>query len=240
MKIGVIGLGTIATAVVHGIAKDGHQITVSQRSEQHATALSEAYDCLAVAENQQVLDQSDVIFLGLMAGAAPDILNGLNFRSGQQVISFMADVSLAEVAEMIAPATASAIMMPFPGIATGGTPIMMLGDAALVDSIFGARNTLYPLRDDAELQAYICAQAVLSPVAQMVSSVADWAATKGAGREQSEAFLRQLIASSLAASDSDSLVQALSTPGGYNLRLRERMQASGLEESLKRGLDDLA
>jgi pyrroline-5-carboxylate reductase len=74
----------------------------------------------------------------------------------------------------------------------------------------------------------------------MVSSVADWAATKGAGREQSEAFLRQLIASSLAASDSDSLVQALSTPGGYNLRLRERMQASGLEESLKRGLDDLA
>lgn len=52
--------------------------------------------------------------------------------------------------------------------------------------------------------------------------------------------MRQLIASSLAASDSDSLVQALSTPGGYNLRLREHMQASGLEEALKRGLDDLA
>lgn len=240
MKIGVIGLGTIATAVVHGVAQDGHQITVSQRSAQHAMALSAAYDCVTVAENQQVLDQSDVIFLGLMAGAAPDILNSLNFRSGQKVISFMADVSLAEVATMVAPATASAIMMPFPGIATGGTPVMMLGDAALVDNIFGSRNTLYPLRDDAELKVYVCAQAVLSPIAQMIRSVADWASENGADRAQSEAFLRELIASSLAASDSDSLVQALSTPGGYNLRLREHMQAAGLEEALQRGLDELA
>ena len=32
MRIGVIGTGTIASAVVRGIAGDGHAITVSERS----------------------------------------------------------------------------------------------------------------------------------------------------------------------------------------------------------------
>ena len=41
MKIGVIGTGTIATAVVQGIAGDGHQITVSDRSATNACALAE-------------------------------------------------------------------------------------------------------------------------------------------------------------------------------------------------------
>ncbi len=32
MRIGVLGTGTIASAVVQGIAQDGHEITVSKRS----------------------------------------------------------------------------------------------------------------------------------------------------------------------------------------------------------------
>jgi len=43
MKIGSIGCGTIASAGVHGIAEDGHQITVSERSADHARILSQTY-----------------------------------------------------------------------------------------------------------------------------------------------------------------------------------------------------
>jgi len=32
------------------------------------------FDCVAIADNQAVLDQSNVIFLGLTVGAAPEIL----------------------------------------------------------------------------------------------------------------------------------------------------------------------
>ena len=64
MRIGVIGCGTIASAAVHGVAGDAHQITVSKRSSSHAGELAETYENVSIAGNQEVVDASDVIFLG--------------------------------------------------------------------------------------------------------------------------------------------------------------------------------
>jgi pyrroline-5-carboxylate reductase len=90
MRIGVIGCGTIASAAVHGIIGDGHQITVSERSASHANALAEAYENVSIADNQGVVDASDVIFLGLMAEVAHDVLGALRFREYQTFLTFMA------------------------------------------------------------------------------------------------------------------------------------------------------
>ncbi|MDE4274008.1 NAD(P)-binding domain-containing protein [Phaeobacter gallaeciensis] len=239
MRIGVIGTGTIAGAVVRGIAGDGHQITVSERSTHVSAELVGAFDNVSAAPNQQVLDQSDVIFLGLMAEVAPDILAPLTFREDQQVISFMAGADLGQVGEMIAPARASAVMMPFPGIAQGGSAIMALGDTDLVNEIFGTRNRVFALKDSAELDAYLCAQAVLSPVARMVGDAADWLGERVADPAQGEAFLRMLVATSLAETGCADLIAALNTPGGYNQRLRQHMEAAGMTGDLMSGLNDL-
>jgi pyrroline-5-carboxylate reductase len=239
VRIGIIGTGTIAAAVVRGIAGDGHQIRVSERSAHASAALADAFENVTIAPNQQVLDQGDVIFLGLMAGAAPDILAPLTFRADQRVISFMAGADLGQVGEMIAPARASAVMMPFPGIAQGGSAIMALGDTDLVNEIFGARNRVFALKDNAELDAYLCAQAVLSPVARMVGDAADWLGTRVSDPAQGEAFLRMLVATSLAEIGCADLIEALNTPGGYNQRLRQHMEAAGITGDLMSGLNDL-
>lgn len=239
MRIGVIGCGTIASAVVRGIAGDGHSITVSRRSATHAKALAEAHDNIAVADNQGVIDASDVIFLGLMAEAAPDILGPLKFRGDQKIITFMAGATLTEAAAMVRPARAVAIMMPFPGIADGGTPIMMQGDTGLVKALFGARNTVFPLQDAGEMKAYLCAQAVLSPIARMLGDAADWLGQHVSDRSQGEAFLRALVTSNLAQIECADLIDALNAPGGYNQRLRMHMEDAGTGEALRRGLDDL-
>jgi pyrroline-5-carboxylate reductase len=239
MRIGVIGCGTIASAVVHGIAGDGHQITVSERSARYSDALAEAYDNVTVAGNQSVVDASEVIFLGLMAEVAPDVLGSLKFREDQRAITFMAGASLEEANAMVQPARTVAIMMPFPGIAKGGTPIMMHGDPDLVQEIFGSRNTVFPLNDAEEMAAYLCGQAVLSPVARMVNDAANWLGDRISDKAQGEAFLRALVASSLAGSGTEALIEALNTPGGYNQRLRLHMEDSGMSAALASGLDAL-
>ena len=109
MRLGFLGTGTIATAVVEGIAGDGHEITVSERSAQKAAALAAAHANVTIAANQQVIDVSEVIFLGLMAEVADEILAPLQFRPGQKVISFMAGASLDRVAERVAPAEAAGL-----------------------------------------------------------------------------------------------------------------------------------
>lgn len=240
MRIGVIGCGTIARAAVEGIVHDEHEITVSERSAHHSTSLAAAYENIRIADNQGVVDASDVLFLGLMAEVAPDVLGSLTFREGQIAITFMAGASLAEVDALVRPARATAIMMPFPGIAQGGSPVMMYGDAEIVTEIFGNRNRIFPVQDANEMFAYLCAQAVLSPVAHMVNDAADWLGDRVSDKDQGEAFLRELVASSLSATACAPLIEALNTPGGYNQRLRLHMKEEGMTTALKNGLTKMA
>lgn len=239
MRIGFIGTGTIASAVVTGIANDGHEIAVSRRSATHSERLAAQFAAVSVHDNQSVLDQSDVIFIGLMADAAKDVLSELAFRVDHIVVSLMADAALAEIAALVAPAHAAAIMIPFPGIAQGGSPILGYGDTDLLSRLFGADNSVFPLESEAELTAYNCAQAVLSPAVRMVADAADWLSERVEDSAQGEAFLRALVGSNLTGSDCATLLKALDTPGGYNQRLRDHMTESGMTTALAEGLDKL-
>jgi len=116
---------------------------------------------------------------------------------------------------------------------------MMQGDAELVREIFGGRNTVFALKNADELAVYLCAQSILSPVVRMVSDTAEWLGERVAEKEQGEAFLRALVASNLSDSECGPLIEALNTPGGYNQRLRLHMEASGMGEALKAGLNEL-
>jgi pyrroline-5-carboxylate reductase len=120
MRIGVLGLGTITSALVEGIGNDGHTIIVSERNATNSARLSEKFRSVAVAKNQSVVDTSDVIFLGLTDGVYQDALSGLTFREGQKIVSLMAGPQIAEVAPLVAPAQLVARMIPFPSISTGG------------------------------------------------------------------------------------------------------------------------
>ncbi|HEY9037848.1 MAG TPA: NAD(P)-binding domain-containing protein [Roseovarius sp.] len=239
MRIGIIGTGTIASAVVQGIAEDGHDIAVSQRSAAQSERLAAMYPNVTVHDNQAVLDRSDVIILGLMADAAGGVLDGLAFRADHRVVSLMAGCALERVAAMVAPAPATAIMIPFPAIAQGGSPVLGYGDTDLLQGLFGARNSIFALKSEDELSAYNCAQAVLSPAIRMVADAADWLGRRVEDRAQGEAFLRALVGSSLIGSDCATLLSALDTPGGYNQRLRNHMTGSGMPEALAEGLDRL-
>ena len=61
----------------------------------------------------------------------------------------------------------------------------------------------------------------------------------GARPVEEELFLRVLVGSSLMTNEITPLLQALNTPGGYNARLREHMDAAGVPEALIKGLNSL-
>jgi pyrroline-5-carboxylate reductase len=240
MKIGIIGTGTIAAAVVDGIAEDRHQIIVSRRGQLHSSRLEKKYENVTVADNQKVLDESDIIFLGLLEDQAQSILSSLTFRPSQKIVSLMSGPPLMELRDMVAPAVVVANMIPFPGIAKGNSPILVLGEAEIINTLFGARNSIFQCEDHNEIAAYRAAQAVLSPVTLMVQKAGEWLGENVKNSEQGEEFLRALVGSSLqATTDCQNLIQALNTPGGYNQRLRQYMETSGLTEQLKQGLSEL-
>ncbi len=235
MKLGFLGTGTIATAVIRGLAGQGHQIRVSHRSRANSAQLAAEIPEVSAADNDAVVAESELVFLGLMAARAPEILAPLPFRADQQVVSFMADMALEQLATLVAPARAAAIMLPYPAIAQGGSPIPALGDIRVLTPLFTPANRIFPMQTPEQLAACLSAQAVLSPVTRLVAEAADW---MGQGPE-GEAFLRMLVATSLQAQGCADLLAALNTEGGYNQRLAQDMERRAMPQMLRDGLDRL-
>lgn len=92
VSIGVIGCGTIASAIVMGLAKAQQQsnakaaftisrISLSARSTQKSAALQAMFPDLVTihADNQEILDRSDIVFLCVLNDQTETVLGPLTF-----------------------------------------------------------------------------------------------------------------------------------------------------------------
>lgn len=90
-KVGFVGCGTIASAIATGLAtsttKDGEKlvetVAVSRRSQAKSKALAEQFPDLVTIydNNQDILDNSDIIFITVLPEQTSEILQSLSFDS---------------------------------------------------------------------------------------------------------------------------------------------------------------
>ncbi|MDA5558566.1 NAD(P)-binding domain-containing protein [Shimia sp. MMG029] len=246
MKIGYLGFGTIALACAQGLVEDGHDIIVSERSKTNATRMSERHGNVRVASNQALLDTCDVVFLGTTAEVADALLEDLAFRENQTVLSFMVGMPAEKIAKLVAPATFEAIVIPFPSIAQGGSPLLTYPKSPTTETLYGRANTIIPMKSEADFNEFLAAQALLSVVAKLMAVSVDWLSEKTEDPVAAEQFLRLLIGGSIMAEPittpnvMSNLVSSLNTPGGLNQQLREFMADTGTYDELIDGLNVLS
>lgn len=238
-RVGFIGTGEIAALMVQGLAGQGHQIMVSDRNAQVAARLAATVPGVTLAPNAAVVAGSDIVILCLLAKVADAALAGLPFRSGQSVISVMVDVGLAKLQKLCDPASDIAITIPLPPIATGGCPLPVYPASAALETLFGAKNRVFTVRDEVALNAHFGATAFCSPFLEQVLTTAAWLAEFTGDSDQSQAYLRDVLCGYLPADGQNghlgAALKSLSTEGGLNATLRAAMK--GANADLRAGLD---
>lgn len=243
-KIGFIGTGEIASALVDGLANQDHQIWVSPRSATRAKALSQKYEEVNIASNEAIVEQADIVFLCLMANIARTVLPTLNFREDQMVISVMVDVSHAELLELCNPASSIAICIPLASIAHGQSALPIFPDNAKLRELFG-NNNIIACKDERALNAHFAASALASPILDQIRVGAAWLAEFTGDSEVAESYVATIFAGfmrdvldneTIGFSD---LLDSLATEGGLNASLRAHMANLDTIKSLISGLDAL-
>lgn len=238
-RIGFIGTGEITTAMVYGLAGQGHQILVSPRNAERAAHLASQVDGVRIAPNEEVVENSDVVFLCLLARVIDEVLPGLPFRKDHSVISVMVDAPLDRLRRLCAPATEIAITIPLPPIAEGGCPLPVYPPSPRLEALFGERNLVLPLRDEAALAAHIGASAICATMLDQLQTAADWLAGLSGDANAAEAYVSAMIRAYLPArpqgGELAEALRMLSTEGGYNATLRGAMAPA--KASLREGLD---
>lgn len=238
-RIGFLGTGEITAAMVRGLAGQGHEIRVSPRNAAIAATLAAEVPEVAIAPNENVVANSDVVFLCLLARVAEEVLPNLPFRTGQTVISVMVDARLAILRQLCAPATDIVLTIPLPPIAQGGCPLPVYPDLPALHALFGARNLILPQPSEAALNAHLGASALCSPILDQLLTATDWLASHTGSPAAAEAYIAAMIRAYLperaAEGDLATALQKLSTEGGLNATLRAAMAPA--KEDLRHGLD---
>ena len=99
MKLGFLGTGNITSDVISGICKSSlkfKQIVISPRNRIKANKLRKKFRKVYIAKNnQEVLNKSDWVFIGLLPKVAEKILPELEFKKNHTVISFVATLDFS-------------------------------------------------------------------------------------------------------------------------------------------------
>jgi len=245
-RVGFVGTGAIASAMVQALGGQDHSLLVSERSQSRAQALAATYDSVSVADNAGVVAGSDIVILCLPADVARDVLPDLTFREDQTVISVMAGFSLQELAHSCAPATDLAIMIPLPSLPSGVSPIVAFPHSDAIVSLFGKSAQLQFAPSEDALNAHFAATAMLLPIMTQIDVAANWLAAGTDDKPAAERYMSALFASYFKALELDpqmnfeTLKAGLSIEGGMNSRLTKSLRDLGVEEKIVATLDQFS
>ncbi len=240
-RVGFIGTGEIAAAMVHGLHLCGadHQIMVSRRGAATAAQLAREYPSLTIAENAAIVAGSDIVFLCLLARDAAAALQGLPYRADQTIFSVMVDMPLSRLQTLCAPARDIHLTIPLPPIAVGGCPLPVYPASPVLDALFGGRNQVIPQPSEAALNAHLAVSGICAAMLAQIKTAADWLGDLSGNHSAAEAYTCAMIRAYLPAqahvTNLEASLTALSTQGGLNATLRTAMQPSALV--LRAGLD---
>ena len=98
MILGFIGTGKISSSIIFGIFKSKlkiKRIYISSRNRNIAKKLSKSYGKIKVLNNnQEIIDKSSVVLLGVTPNIGNKILPKLKFSKNKKIISLISTINL--------------------------------------------------------------------------------------------------------------------------------------------------
>jgi pyrroline-5-carboxylate reductase len=245
--IGFIGTGTITSCVVKGLLAAQRPISgivVSPRNAHQAAALVNEFSLVSVAaDNQSVINQSDILCIAVRPQDAGPILNELQFKEDSTVISFMSTYSLSEIRTRVAPAKRVFRMLPLPPVERGQGPVALHPPDPALQTTFEGIGTLIPVVEEESLNSLLAVTAMMASYFGFLDSVSQWLRDHDLPGEQADAFTGSLFhalsVTALSVRDEGFAKLALehATKGGLNEQLLRELAANDWLSLPKSGLD---
>lgn len=250
MPLGFIGTGEITRAIVHGLCRreasnfDTPDIVVSPRGAGQAHALAQRFERVTIAtSNQEVLDRCDTVILAVRPQVAEAVLSPLTFRHGQHIVSVIAMLPMARVADLVSPATHVTRAAPPPPVALGRGATAIFPDTDTAHSLFGRLGFVQATKSEDQLEILFTATATMATYFAMLETLTYWLQRRGLPPETAQRYTAELygglgdVARAECTRDPTELREDFSTPGGINEQLHAELRDAGVFENLDAALN---
>ena len=248
-KLGFIGTGAITEHVITGlIVKGGYaeEIVVSERSQERSRKLAERFSNVRVeSENQAIVDQVDLVFVGVLPQQTLEVLESLTFRPDQVIVSMASIVSVGQLAKVVAPATQIHRIIPMPPNEIGVGPIPIFPSSPVVEALLSQIGTMVPVEEEQHFSTFSAGSAVMATFFELVATHAEWLQEKGVPEEAATRYSTTVFHSlatqiqDLGPEQLQKVSEECLTAGGLNEQLLLVTRKEGWYEELQAGLEQI-
>ncbi|HLZ88285.1 MAG TPA: NAD(P)-binding domain-containing protein [Puia sp.] len=239
MRIGFIGVGRIACAVVEGLCTaeptpEDLELFLSPRNEESSRALAARFAHVSRLEsNQEVVDRSEILIISVRPPVAAEVLGALRFREEQTVVSLVALLPFARLRELTRPAAVVCRAIPLPTVVQHNCPIPLYRADERVVRLFGHLGETLPVEDEAGLHALWTLTGLITPYYDLLTRLSEWTVAHGVEPATASAYVANMfqslsfLAQQSRPIDFGELARHAATPGGINEQAGKEISAAG-------------
>ncbi len=249
MKLGFIGTGNISSDVITGICNSKisfKRIVVSPRNKQKAQKLKKKFKRVSIAKsNQDVIDKSDWVFLGVVPKVGEKILPRLNFKTNQTIVSFISTIDYAQLKKIVKKKAKIVRAIPMPPISLGKGPVPIFPPDKKVKIFFDKIGTTIEIKSEKLSKNFWAISGSMASFYELLKVLSDWLVKKKLKRNQAQKYITSLYSAlaALAAVHSEKnlkkFVLESQTPGGLNWQGVNELRKSGYFKSLEKSINNI-
>ncbi|MER6570468.1 NAD(P)-binding domain-containing protein [Streptomyces sp. NPDC001093] len=251
-RIGIIGVGEIGKALVEGLRSGGGaspEIFLSPRGARVAAELSERFEDIQVcADNQEVVDRSELVIIAVRRQGHHEALAGLKVDDDKTVVNLMAGVAIDDLRRTLATGAPIVRAIPLPAVRERRSVTVTCPSHPVVDALFEELGGALSVADENAFDVFSALTGTLTAHYAYLATLTSWATGHGIAPDDAEQYVRGLfqnVGRSLneASRPLHQLAADHETPNGNNERIRttwfDPANAAALKEALDGLLSDL-
>ena len=248
MILGFIGTGKISSSIIYGIFKSKlkvKKIYISSRNTNIAKKLSSKFRVVKVLkDNQEIIDKSSIIFLGITPKVGDKILPKLNFSKKKKIISLISTINLEKLKRYtkiknIVRAT------PLPPIEIKKGPIIIYPPQKFAKNIFKHLGKVLEIRNEKLSYKFWSTASLMAAYYEILNTSSKWLSKKGINKKLADTYVAELfLALSQDALNKSSqgfkkLVADSQTPKGLNMQVLNELKKGKFFTKFSKALENV-
>ena len=248
MILGFIGTGKISSSIIYGIFKSKlkvKKIYISSRNTNIAKKLAKKFKSIRVLkDNQEIVDKSSVIFLGITPNIGNKILPKLKFSKNKKIISLISTINLKKLKKFtkvkdLVRAT------PLPPIEIKRGPIIICPPSKFAKNIFKHLGKVLEIRNEKLSYKFWSTASLMATYYEILNTSSKWLIKKGINRRFADTYVAELfLALSQDALNKSSqgyknLVADSQTPKGLNMQVLNELKKGKFFTKFAKALENV-
>ena len=248
MILGFIGTGKISSSIILGIFKSKlkfKKIYISSRNRNIAKKLANKFGKVKIIkDNQEIINKSSIIFLGVTPNVGNKILPKLKFSKNKKIISLISTINLDKLKKTTKNKNIVRAV-PLPPIEIKKGPIIVYPPSKFAKNIFKHLGKVLEVRSEKLSYKFWSTASLMATYYEILNTSSKWLSKKGINKKLADTYVAELfLALSHDALNKSSqgfkkLVADSQTPKGLNMQVLNELKKEKFFTKFTKALENV-